>query len=81
MSDKTGFALSAAGVDAILDEVIEGTHTLRQYIRTMASVLLAKVSGGGSDTITYRDVDDSKDRVVATVTTDGDRTAIVLTED
>lgn len=81
VSDKTGFSLSSAGIDAILDEVIEGTHTLRQYIRTFAAVLLAKVSGGGTDTIVYRDVDDSKDRVTATVTEDGNRTTVVLVED
>jgi hypothetical protein len=81
ISDKTGFSLSAAGVDAILDEVIEGTHTLRQYMRTFASVLISKVTGGGTSTIIYRDVDDSKNRVVATVTEDGNRTDVTLTED
>jgi hypothetical protein len=81
VSDKTGFSLSNAGVDAILDEVIEGTHTLRQYMRTFASVLIGKVTGGGTDTIVYRDVPDSKDRVTTTVTEDGNRTAITLVED
>jgi len=80
VSDKTGFSLSAVGVDAILDAVIEGTHTFRQYMRTFASMLISKVTGGGTDTITFRDVDDSKDRIVTTVTADGDRTAVVLNE-
>ena len=80
VSDKTGFSLSAAGVDAILDEVIEGTHTLRQYMRTFAAVLIGKCSGGGTDTIVYKDVSDIKDRVTSTVTKDGNRTNVVLDE-
>jgi len=81
VSDKTGFSLSDGGVDAILDEIIEGTHTLRHYMKIFASVLVGKVTGGGSATIIYRDVDDSKNRIVATVTEDGNRTDMTLTED
>ncbi len=33
----------------------------------MSSVLLGKVSGGGTTTNTFRDVNDSKDRVTAVV--------------
>jgi hypothetical protein len=73
-------ALAADAVDEILDEVIEGTYTLRQMIRLMASALLAKVSGGGTTTITFRDTGDTKDRIVATVDANGNRTAVTLTE-
>ena len=81
VSDKTGFSLSAAGIDDILDETIEGTHSLREMMRLFASMLVGKVSGGGTATITFRDIDDSKNRIVMTVTDVGNRTAVVLTED
>lgn len=80
VTDKIGFSLSGAGVDGILDEVIEGTHTFRQYMRTFATILLSKVTGGGTDTISFRDIDDLKDRVIITVTDVGDRTNVSLDE-
>jgi|LGOV01.1.fsa_nt_gb hypothetical protein len=80
MTDKAGFSLSTAGVDAILDSIIEGTYTLRQYMRVIASMLWGKVSGGGTTTISFRDTDDSKDRIVMTVTDVGNRTNVNLDE-
>lgn len=70
--------LAADAVDEILDEVVEGTTTLRQAIKIMLSALVAKVSGGGTTTITFRDIGDSKDRITATVDADGNRTAVTL---
>ena len=78
ISDKTGFALSAAGIDAILDEVVEGTLTMRQILRIDLAVLAGIASGGGTNTSHHRDVADSKDRVLATVDIDGNRTAVTL---
>jgi len=60
------------------DDVIEGSYTLRQLLRIMSSALFAKASGGGSSTINFRDLDDTKDRIVATVTSEGNRTTVVL---
>jgi len=77
-ASKTGYRLSATGVDDILDEAVEGTRTLRQILRGYSSALLAKLSGGGTATETFRDIDDSKDRITATVDEDGNRTAITL---
>lgn len=68
--------LSATGVDDILDEVVEGTTTMRQMLRGYASALLGKASGLGTTTAVYRDVGDTKARITATVDTDGNRTAI-----
>ena len=75
---KTGFALSAAGVDAILDEVVEGSLTFRQMLRLFTSVLAGKSAGGGTVTLTFRDNADSKDRITATVDASGNRTAMTL---
>lgn len=71
-------ALAADAVDEILDEVVEGTLTLRQAIRLFLSALAGKSSGGGTATITFRDNADSKARITATVDADGNRTAVTL---
>ena len=78
LTDKDGFTLSAAGVDAILDEVIEGSMTMREALRIYLSALAGKSSGGGTSTITFRDLADSKNRISATVDADGNRTAVTL---
>jgi len=78
LTDKDGFTLSAAGVDAILDEVIEGSMTLRQALRIYLSALAGKSSGGGTNTVKYRDLADSKNRITATVDANGNRTAVTL---
>jgi len=77
-ASKTGYQLSATGVDDILDEAVEGTRTLRQLLRGFASALLAKISGAATATNTFRDIDDTKARITATVDADGNRTAITL---
>jgi hypothetical protein len=76
--DKTGYALSAAGIDAIIDDVIEGTLTLRQAMRIMFSSLANKSSGGGTATLTFRDLADLKARITATCDADGNRTAVTV---
>lgn len=77
-NDKTGYALSAAGIDSIWDEVFESTYTARQFLRILLAVNAGKSTGGGSTTNNYRDVADTKNRVSATVDADGNRTARTL---
>jgi hypothetical protein len=54
---------------AVLEAPVEGSKTLKQIIRAMAAVLLGKTTvadlGGGLATVTFRDVNDTVDRVVA----------------
>jgi len=78
VADKTGYRLSATGVDDILDEAVEGSYTLRQLLRLMAAVLAGKSSGGGTTTITFRNLEDDTNRVVATVDSSGNRTSVTL---
>lgn len=78
-----GVVLKAAGlnadaVDKIVDEVIEGSTTLRQAIRIILSALAGKSSGGGLPSIVFRDIGDSKDRIAATVDGAGNRLAVTL---
>lgn len=71
-------ALSAAGVDAIHDEVVEGTLTLRHIAKLILSFIGGKASGGGTASIAFRDNADTKDRIVITVNGSGDRSAVTL---
>ena len=71
-------ALSAQGLaTALLDaNDIETNFSLRESIRLMLSALAGKVSGAPGTTITIRDINDTVDRIVATVDADGNRTAV-----
>lgn len=80
----TGDALTTANVAAaILDAVdaIESGCTLREATRLILAAAAGKASISGA-TVTYRNaVADDKDRIVATTTTDGERTAITYDTD
>lgn len=71
-------ALTAAAVDAVLDEVVEGTTTLRELLRGFAAALLGKADGLDTTTVHFRDLADAKNRITATVDANGNRTAITL---
>lgn len=63
-------------VTAVWAQVIGGTRTAIQTMRGFSAVLLGKASGLGTTTAVYRDPEDTKDVVTATVNADGERTAI-----
>ena len=75
-----GLAADAANeiADALLDRAagVETGFTVRQTLRLMASVLLGKLSGAATATNVFRDVNDTKDRVTASVDADGNRTSV-----
>lgn len=76
----SGVTLTAGAIDAILDETIgDGTLTLRQLLRVMAAALAGKASGAATTTMTFRNVADTTDVIVATVDADGNRSAVTLT--
>lgn len=67
--------------DAVLDEVVDANaganaNSLRENINIIASVLAGKSSGGGTGTIVFKDLGDTKNRISATVDANGNRTAI-----
>lgn len=77
VSDKTGYALSAAGMDPVLDAAngIETGLTLRGFFRLLGAALAGKLTVSGS-TYTFKNaVADSKARITATVDATG-RTAV-----
>ena len=71
-------ALTAAAIDAILDDPVEGATTLRQLQRLFAAALLGKVSGMGGNVPKFRDLADTKDRISATTDANGNRTMVTL---
>lgn len=62
----------------VWDDQTEGGLTFRQLYKILCAVQFGKSSGGGTFTVTFRDVGDTKDRVVATVTQDGNRVGVTL---
>jgi len=54
----------------------ESTEDFQDFLRLTRAVLLGKTTGAGTGTETFRDLDDSKDRVVVTVDNNGNRTAV-----
>lgn len=73
----SGVAVSSVGVAAIWAYVVSGTVTAVKAMRGLSAVLFGKSSGGATTVITFRDADDTKDVIVATVDTDGNRTTVV----
>ena len=76
VGDKTGYALSSAGVQAVWDYAVEGSMTAVQAVRGMFAALCNKLSGSATTTVVIRDVADTKNRVTATCDGNGDRTAV-----
>jgi hypothetical protein len=76
--------LEASAFSAYLldEEDVETGMTLRQALRLIAAATAGKVSGAGTSTITIRNaVADGANRIVATVDSNGNRTAISYTLD
>lgn len=78
-SSTVGLAVTVGtgAADVILDRAngVETGFTLRQSGRLMLSALAGKLSGGATTTVVIRDVNDTKDRITATVDANGNRTA------
>lgn len=82
------FHITATGMQAVTREIelflpdglgtLEGSLSRDAAQRVMLSALAGKVSGAGTGTETFRDTADSKDRIVSTVDSSGNRTAVTL---
>lgn len=67
----------AAVPTAVLNAPVEGTVSMVQSLRLHNAVLGGLVSGGGSGTETFRDLADTKDRLISTNDSKGNRTVEV----
>lgn len=63
---------------AIGPQILEGTRTWEQGMRLVLAGAAGLLSGAGGTTIIIRDAADTRNRIVATVDADGNRTAITL---
>jgi len=63
-------------VDSIFSRVIENGETFEEAIRLIRAEAAGKLAVAGN-TVTIRDAADSKDRITATVDSNGQRTAII----
>jgi hypothetical protein len=66
-----------AGV-VVSPRTVEGSFDEIEVLRLMLAALVGKASGGGTATITFRDTGDSKDRIILTVDSSGNRSAVTL---
>jgi len=64
-----------------LNNAIESDLGIKEMLRIMFAVLANKSSGGNTNTISFRDYGDSKNRIVATVDDSGNRSTVVLNTD
>lgn len=70
--------LSPQGLaEELLDnQDIETGYSMRESLRLILSALSGKLAGSGTTTITIRDINDTVDRIIATVDANGNRTSI-----
>ena len=61
-----------------LAELVEGELDLQAVLRILLAALAGKTLGGGTQILKFRDQADSKDRILATVDTNRNRTVVVL---
>jgi len=77
--DLGGAIPSAAQIAAaVWASLGEGAYTYEDLFRLISAALAGKLSGAGTTEVTIRDINDTKDRITATVDDDGNRTAVVL---
>jgi hypothetical protein len=76
--DSNALAASAATeiATATVGAAVEGSETLAEAIRLMRSSLVGRLAGAATTTVTTRDAANTKNRITATVTADGDRTDV-----
>lgn len=77
-NDKTGYALSSAGVTAVWAEVMTGTTTAVQAMRGFIAAMLGKSSGLDVGTPTFRNIADSKNVITSTTDANGNRATVTL---
>ncbi len=61
-----------------LADGVEANYSLRQALRLILSAAAAKVSGMNSNSPIFRDVNDTKNRIVAVTDSDGNRQSVTL---
>jgi len=76
LNDPTAAAIATAILAA---GDVDG-YSVEETLKLCLAALAGKLSGAAGTTITIRSADDTVDRIVATVDSDGNRSAVTLTE-
>jgi len=71
-NDPTADAIATA----VWTLIAEGAHTYGDFQRIMLAVLAGRATGGGTNTISFRNIANTANRVQATVDANGNRTNI-----
>jgi hypothetical protein len=71
-------AIPASSATSILAAGDVDGFTIEQTLKLCLAALAGKLSGAATATVTIRAADDSKNRIVATVDSSGNRSAITL---
>lgn len=71
-------ALNDITVADIIAGVSEGVLDLQEILRIILAAVAGKASGGGTATIKFRDQADAKDRIIAWVDVNGNRTSVTV---
>jgi len=74
-------SLSQADLDAISEAIwsrVIDTLDAEEVMKVLLSAMAGKVSGAETGTIRFRDIADTKDRIVAEVDGNGNRTSVAL---
>ena len=75
IADKTGYALAAAGLDAI---TVETGINARQALSPILAASAGVITGAGTGTIVIQGANTSTSRIVATTDNAGNRLSVVL---
>jgi hypothetical protein len=63
---------------AVWNQFLESGYTAEDLMRLMSAAMLGKVSGASGTSVAFRDVNDTTDRITATVDSSGDRISVTL---
>lgn len=70
----TGASLDATSIQKIFDFITEGGISFVQMFRVLHAVITRNTTGGGTSTLAFRDMANTKNRLVATVDANNNRT-------
>ena len=68
---------ASQNAQAVLAATVESGLSFEEMFRIQHAALAGKVTGAGTSTERFRDIDDTKDRIIYTVDGNGNRTAVV----
>ena len=73
------FDSRVAIAQSLLSGTVEGWVDVQEAIQIMLAVLAGKASGGNTDTVIFRNITNTMDKVTATVDSLGNRHSVIIT--